>query len=111
MFRRLFVVLASLALAAPLAHAAEEPARLALRDSIARMSPRIDLTRLFDRLGRNGDPVETRDGVSAPMISTELVLARIGADGKPVMACVDNARSAERFFAAPAERLRKAENQ
>lgn len=31
--------------------------------------------------------------------AAEIVVARIGADGKPVMACVDNPKAAARFFA------------
>lgn len=112
MSRRLLVAFASLALAAPLALASDEPARLPLRDSLVRMAPRVDLTQLFARLG-DGRSVETADGVNSPMSAMELVVARIGPDGKVVMACVDNAESARRFLTAPAERvaLRKAQDQ
>jgi hypothetical protein len=113
MFRRLLVAVASLALAAPLAHAQEAAARLPLRESIARMTPRVDLTELFARLGRNADTVETADGVNSRTIVMEMVVARIGADGKPVMACVDNAAAAQRFFEASLESVgrRKAQQQ
>lgn len=52
-----------------------------------------------------GDPsIETEDGVSAPG-HLEVVIARIASDGKPVMACVDNEKAAERFLNAPVEQL------
>jgi hypothetical protein len=113
MSRRMLVAFASLALAAPLAHASDEPVRLPLRDSLVRMAPRLDLMQLFARLDRNAPSVETADGVNSPMNGMELVVARIGADGKVVMACVDNARAAAQFFEAPVERIgrRKAQNQ
>ena len=50
-----------------------------------------------------GESIETEDGVSAMVGPIEVVVSRIGADGKPVMACVDNIEAARRFFAAPAE--------
>jgi hypothetical protein len=112
MYRRLLVALAAMALAAPLALASDEPVRLPLRDSIVRMAPRLDLTELFARLGQ-APSVETADGVNSPMNGMELVVARLGEDGKPVIACVDNAEAAQRFFEAPAESIgrRKAQNQ
>lgn len=112
MSRRLLVAIASLALAAPFAHASEA-ARLPLRESIARMTPELDLTRLFARLGRNAAAVETEDGVNARTIGIELVVARIGSDGKPVLACTDNPEAAQRFLQAPLERIerRKAHDQ
>lgn len=49
--------------------------------------------------------VETADGVSAMVGPIEVVVARFGPDGKPVMACVDNPEAARRFFKAPVETL------
>ncbi len=52
-----------------------------------------------------GEPsIETEDGVSAPG-PLEVVVARIASDGKPVMACVDHEKAAERFLKAPVEQL------
>ena len=48
--------------------------------------------------------IETEDGVSAAG-HLEVVVARIGADGKLVHACVDNPEAARRFFKAPIEKL------
>jgi hypothetical protein len=47
--------------------------------------------------------IETEDGVSAAVGPIEVVVARIGPDGKPVMACVDDLEAAKRFFKAPVE--------
>jgi hypothetical protein len=49
--------------------------------------------------------VETADGVSASAGPFEVILVRIGEDGKPVLDCVDNEVSARRFFERPAARL------
>jgi len=113
MSRRLLVAVASLALAAPLAAHAQEAETLRLRHSMALMSPRLEVTQIFARIARNAATNETTDGVNSLNRSTELVIARLGADGKPVMACVDNADAAQRFFEASLERVgrRKAEQQ
>ena len=113
MSRRLLVAVASLALAAPLAARAEESIPLRLRHSMALMAPRLEVTPVFARLARNAATFETADGVNSLAITAELVVARIGADGKPVMACVDNAAAAERFLGASLEDIgrRKAQNQ
>jgi len=50
-----------------------------------------------------GASIETEDGVSAMVGPIDVVISRIGADGKPVMACVDTLEAARRFFAAPVE--------
>jgi hypothetical protein len=49
------------------------------------------------------ESIETEDGVSAAVGPIEVVVARIGPDGKPVMACVDDLKAARRFFHAPVE--------
>lgn len=46
-----------------------------------------------------------RGMVIMPHTSREIVVARIGSDGKPVLACVDSDEAARRFLAAPRERL------
>lgn len=55
---------------------------------------RIDVASLFER---------RTSGEGAPTL--ELLIARIGKDGKPVLACVDSAEAAQRFLEAPVERL------
>lgn len=49
------------------------------------------------------ESIETEDGVSAAVGPIEVVVARIGPDGKPVMACVDGLEAARRFFKASTE--------
>jgi len=51
------------------------------------------------------ESIETEDGVSATVAPIEVVVARIGPDGKPVMACVDDVKAARRFFKTPVEQL------
>ena len=51
------------------------------------------------------ESIETEDGVSAMVGPIEVVVARLGPDGKPVMACVDDVQAARRFFKAPVETL------
>jgi hypothetical protein len=116
MFSRIVVLAAVVAFAAPLVRASErsgEESVEEVRDSLERIAPRLDLTRLFARLADEGGSYETADGVSAPASAFEVVLARIGTDGKPVMACVDNEQSARRFLEAPVDRVqgRKAQDQ
>jgi hypothetical protein len=40
----------------------------------------------------------------APLDGMELLVVRIGPDGKPVMACVDSLEAAKKFFEAPIEK-------
>ncbi len=109
MSRRYLVVPAMLAFAALPALASEAGGDAsAIRASIARMTPRVELIELFSRINGDGISIETEDGVSMVAQSAEVVIVRIGTDGKPVMACVDNPESAERFFTAPAGQLRSA---
>jgi hypothetical protein len=50
--------------------------------------------------------VESSTGVTAYGSSMEVLVARIGPDGKPVLACTDSMEAAKRFLEAPAERVR-----
>ena len=113
MSRRFFVVPAVLALAAsPLAHASDQFAtRVSAREAIARFAPRLELSELFARIEAGGNSFDTEDGVSAPMQVSEVLVARLNTDGKPVMACVDNEESARRFLDAPIERVLRGRKQ
>jgi type IV secretory pathway VirJ component len=113
MSRRFFVVPAVLALAvSPLAHASDQAApRISARESIARFAPRIELAELFARIADAGAAVDTEDGVSLPMSSTEVLVARLNTDGKAIMACVDNEESARRFLDASMERVMRGRTQ
>ena len=46
---------------------------------------------------------ETPAVLLEPVEGMELLIARIGPDGKPVLACVDSAAAAKRFLEAPIE--------
>lgn len=106
MSRRWFVVPALLALAAPFAQASDDAAdRVCIRESIARVaSPRYDLSPLFALAAT--ESVQTDDGVSAPHGPMEVIVARIGPDGKLVYACVDSEEGVRAFLEAPASRLK-----
>jgi hypothetical protein len=113
MSRRIFVIPAVLALAAaPLALASDQAApRVSVRESIARFAPRIELTELFARIAEGGTSFETEDGVSAPMQVSEVLVARLNTDGKPVMVCVDNEQAARRFLDASIEAVQRGRKQ
>ena len=102
MSRRLVALSVVLALAAPFAHAADVAAPDTLRASLAQIGARdAELTALFARFAQFERSIDTADGVSVPAGAMEVVVARIGTDGKPVIGCVDNADAAKRFFDAP----------
>lgn len=113
MFRRSIAFTAALALAAPFALAddAQECTPDAAEQRAVTIAPRLDLAAFFARVEQQ--ITETENGVSAPMGPTEVVVVRIGTDGKPVLACVDTEEAARRFFDAPVEKLptRKAQEQ
>jgi hypothetical protein len=113
MSRRMFVIPAVLALAvSPLAHASDQAAtRISVRESIARFAPRIELTELFARIADAGASIDTGDGVSMEMSSSEVLVARLNTDGKPVVVCVDNEESARRFLDASIERVMRGRTQ
>ena len=115
MSRRIFAVAALLAVAAPHAFASDAPfARFdEVRESLERMTPRLELTRLFARIAEGGFSYETEDGVAWRASGGELLVARIGTDGEPLIGCVHNEQSARRFLDAPIERVqgRKAQDQ
>ena len=46
---------------------------------------------------------ETPAVLLEPVEGMEVLIARIGPDGKPVLACVDSAAAAKRFLEAPIE--------
>lgn len=67
-------------------------------------APVVTLEEMFTASAES-ESIETEDGVSAVVGPIEVVVSRMGADGKPVMACVDNIDAARRFFDAPIEKL------
>jgi hypothetical protein len=101
---RKYVLIAVAALAAaPAALASDAADRSCTRDRMVRaavFTPRLALVEAFAKPQQ--DLVE--DGMTAPMGPLEVIVARIGKDGKPVMSCVDTPEAAERFFKAAEER-------
>ena len=58
-------------------------------------------------------PAQTRIDVealfrAAPLDGMEVLIARVGPDGKLVLACVDSAEAAKKFLEAPIEKTRRA---
>jgi len=105
MSRGRYLAIVVMTVAAALTARSEESAdRGCTRDALPRLSAPARLADLF--AARRGS-VETADGVASRDGATEVVVARIGADGKPVMACVDNEEAARRFLALPVTKLRQ----
>jgi hypothetical protein len=122
MARRIFVLVAAAALAvSSFAHAAdnasdrectsEELAKekatvqheAAVPQEVAPVASMATLEKVF--AAPVSQSIETEDGVMALVGPIEFVITRIGPDGKPVMACVDSAEAAQRFFEATFEKL------
>ncbi|HYH08561.1 MAG TPA: hypothetical protein VEK11_16010 [Thermoanaerobaculia bacterium] len=102
MSRRPYAVMAALALAAPLALASDANDRVCTRDVIPGFSQiRPELAALFVPAA---EPVDTGDAVftTGPL---ELLVVRLGEDGKPVAVCVDNEEAAQKFLDAPIQRV------
>jgi hypothetical protein len=79
----------------------ETAAQAVIQPEVATQVEPVTLEALF--ASAEAASVETEDGVSAMVGPIEVVVARIGPDGKPVMACVDDIKAARRFFNVPAE--------
>lgn len=105
MSRRYLAVSVLAALAAMPALASEGVGADAVRESIARMTPRVGLAQLFARMNDNV-PVATEDGETMRHEQMEVVVARVGADGKIVTSCVDTLEAAQHFFKVPVQKLR-----
>jgi hypothetical protein len=104
MSRGRYLAIAVMTMAAALTARSEEASDHACtRDALPRISAPARLAEMF--AGRDAS-VQTPDGVISRDGATEVVMARIGADGKPVMACVDNEQAARRFLALPVTVLR-----
>jgi hypothetical protein len=65
----------------------------------------ITIEQLLPDTSADPETIETENGVSATATHLDVVVARIGADGKPVMACVDSKEAARRFSHAPIDKL------
>jgi hypothetical protein len=106
MSRRWLAVAATLALTALSARAAD-PARS--RDAALPLeeSGRLELRALFDRAP--GVVEMDGSGVTASAFAVEVLVARVGTDGKLVKACVSSETEARKFLAAPIETVQQAE--
>ena len=111
MSRRISVLVAvaalavsSVALAAERANDAECTRQEKVQQEAAQLpaTAPVTLEEVF-AVSAEAEAIETEDGVSATVGPIEVVVARIGPDGKPVMACVDDIKAARRFFKAPVE--------
>jgi hypothetical protein len=113
MFRRIRLIAGVVVLTIPLAYASERAAERPREDVRSEMAAetavtptllRSDLASIFAPPEQN-ETIETDDGFMAIGGSMQVLVARIGADGKPVLGCVDTEDAARRFFDAPVERL------
>jgi hypothetical protein len=109
MSRRLQVALAIVALATAVTVHAESPAeRACARDGVTRLTPaRAELLALFTRPGSDPEsqPGESIGGNQSPTGPAEVIVARIGPDGKPILSCVNNESAARAFLDAAPEDL------
>jgi hypothetical protein len=72
--------------------------------SAAENAHRLDLRSVFERAP--GVAGAVKPGVAEESATTvEVLLARIGPDGKLIKVCVDSEAAARRFFEAPADTL------
>ena len=92
-----------LLLAAPVANASDEACTREILKPVGAtaVASRINVAPLFLR------QVVQSDGtvVAEPVSGMEVVVARVGPDGKLVLACVDSAEAAKRFLDAPIEQV------
>lgn len=86
-----FILVASFAMQAAPATPADEGPRAIMTRSAAEHEPPV--------VGG------ARGMVIASHVSREIVVARVGADGKIVLGCVDSDEAAKRFLTAPRERV------
>lgn len=95
MNQRIFIGFLSLFAVAIPANAASDDS--CTRDTLARVSARlhIDVTEFFEK----------NDAAPPQPEGLELLIARIGPDGKPVLACVDGAEAAKKFLESPMEKV------
>jgi hypothetical protein len=107
MSRRNHVVAAIAALCvAPVVFASDDVSdRICTRDTVARAA--MVRTSLAEAFSQKPEQAVPQDDLTAPMGPMEVIVARIGTDGKPVMTCVDTPEAAERFFALAVEQLPK----
>jgi hypothetical protein len=111
MSRRFQVALAMAAFAAAVVAHAENPSdRACTRDGVAHLVPAHDeLAALFARSGEQ--TIVTENGTIAPMGPPEVLMARVGPDGRIAIVCVDSETAARRFLEAPDDSLARKKEQ
>jgi hypothetical protein len=75
------------------------------RDAIPRVSQQPQSTTLFMLADREARIVQTTNGVLAPMAAPEVLMARIGPDGKLMIVCVDGEDSARKVLTTAVDDL------
>ena len=109
MNRRTLAVVALVAVMTASAHATD-PARS--REAALPVQERpLELKALFEHAP--GVITETGNGIMSGPTQADVIVARIGSDGKLVKACVNTEEAARRFLEAPIEKVegRKAKEQ
>jgi len=101
-FNRTITAVLLIAMAATASAASDEACtRETLKPVAVPAQKHIDVEALF-----RADPAA--GAAAAPLDGMEVLIARIGPDGKPVLACVDSAEAAKKFLEAPIENTRRA---
>ncbi len=98
MIRRTFALAA--AVLVTVSATAAEPVRSRREQPV----PQFDLRALFERAPGVDDAV-AKNGVTEGPGATEVILARVGPDGKLIKVCVNSEEAVRRFFDAPIETL------
>jgi hypothetical protein len=111
MSRRFHAALAIVTFAAAgFAHAESASDRACTRDGVAHLVPAHDeLTALFAR--SEAQTMVTKNGTIAPMGPPEVLLARVGPDGKIAIVCVDSETAARHFLEASDDSLSRKKEQ
>ena len=104
MSRRTIAVAAVFAMTA-LSASAADPARS--REAALPLDASTTLRALFDLAP--GVISDDANGLTVSALAVEVVVARIGDDGKLIKACMSSEEEALKFLAAPIEKVQKAE--
>lgn len=104
MSRRLIAALLVTSLVTPPLLASGAPAESHSRGALP-TAQRLDEIEAMFAQAEAAQSYETEAGVMISMPAMEVVVARIGPDGKVILGCVDSAAAMRRFLDAPAERL------
>ena len=101
------IAVAAILVLTALSASAADPARSRDAAQPLEESGRLELRALFDRAP--GVIEMDGHGVTTSAFAFEVIVARIGTDGKLVSACVSSEEEARKFLAAPIEKVEQAE--